>query len=332
MSENELVRIARSIRKFEGLTRKQPISDYVSLFSQESMMLLEGDSYLGDDAALLDVDGEHYMLFAADGVWSRLMVSPWWAGYSSVLVNVNDIAAMGGVPLGMVNVVSSSRKDVCTELGRGIAEGIKKFGVPMMGGHLHPDTPYDSLAVAILGRVRKGCEIRSDTASGGDVVIAAYDLDGRVGPNSPYSWESTAMKQPKDIARMYRCMVVLGEAHLLSAGKDVSNPGLIGTLGMLCESSGLGATVQLESIPKPEKVDVSKWVLVHPATGFVVSTPPRSADEVIGIFEQCGLSAAAVGTLHSEKKVHIASGGESAVVFDLERDTITGLSKEDAHG
>jgi len=332
MSKDDLVHIASSIRKFEGLTRKRPISEFVSLFSHESMELLEGSSYLGDDAALLDVDGDHYMLFAADGMWSRLMESPWWAGYGSVLVNVNDIAAMGGEPLSMVNVVSSSHRDVCTEIGRGIAEGVKKFGVPMVGGHLHPDTPYDSLAVAILGRVRKGCEIRSDTARAGDAVVAAYDLDGRLGPNSEYSWESTTTKHPEDIARMYRCMVVLGEKHLLSAGKDVSNPGLIGTLGMLCESSGLGATVQLEHVPKPDGVELLRWLLVHPATGFVVSTPERHAREVVEIFEQHGLSASKIGTLHPEKCVYIASGEESVEVFDLDRDTITGLSKRDVHG
>jgi len=32
---------------------------------------------------------------------------PRWAGYCSVLVNVNDIAAMGGVPMGMTNVIFS---------------------------------------------------------------------------------------------------------------------------------------------------------------------------------------------------------------------------------
>ena len=33
-------------------------------------------------------------------------VNPYWAGYCSVLVNVNDIAAMGGKPLAMVNIMS----------------------------------------------------------------------------------------------------------------------------------------------------------------------------------------------------------------------------------
>jgi len=31
----------------------------------------------------------------------------------------------------------------------GIKEGVEKFGVPMVGGHIHPDTPYTALDVSI---------------------------------------------------------------------------------------------------------------------------------------------------------------------------------------
>ncbi len=35
-------------------------------------------------------------------------------------------------------------------------------------------------------------------------------------------------------------MEEIGKRHLATAGKDISNPGLIGTLGMLLEVSGKG--------------------------------------------------------------------------------------------
>ena len=33
----------------------------------------------------------------------------------------------------------------------------------------------------------------------------------------------------------------IARKHLLTAGKDISNPGILGTLGMLLEASGVGA-------------------------------------------------------------------------------------------
>jgi len=45
------------------------------------------------------------------------------------------------------------------------------------------------------------------------------------------------------VREKYRVMQEIGEKKLVTAGKDISNPGLIGTLGMLLETSKKGARV-----------------------------------------------------------------------------------------
>src|SRR3972149_11488071 len=146
----DLNRIAKEIREFEGVTRKKPIADLINIFESVRCEYSNSVVDFGDDAAVIDVGGDDYILFAADGIWTRLIeASMWWAGYSSVLVNVNDIAAMGGKPVAMVNVLSSDNEKTCRELLRGIRDGVAKVGVPMVGGHLHPETAYISLSVGI---------------------------------------------------------------------------------------------------------------------------------------------------------------------------------------
>ena len=54
-------------------------------------------------------------------------MNPYWAGYCSVLVNVNDIAAMGGVPMGMTNVISINDKQTCNDIMEGIKDGVKNL-------------------------------------------------------------------------------------------------------------------------------------------------------------------------------------------------------------
>ncbi len=52
----------------------------------------------GDDAAALP-DGDGRVLFAAEGMRSEFLAAdPWFGGFCSVMVNLNDIAAMGGRP------------------------------------------------------------------------------------------------------------------------------------------------------------------------------------------------------------------------------------------
>lgn len=281
----------------------------------------------GDDAAVLDAGNDDVILFAADGIWGRLLdASPWWAGYSSVLVNVNDISAMGGRPLGMVNVLASSRKNECIELLNGIKEGISKFGVPMVGGHLHPDTPHASLSVAIVGTAKKDCLIRSDTARAGDIIIAAYDMEGRVGPNSPYSWDSTTMKNPREVREKYMVMQTIGEAHAVTSGKDISNPGTLGTLGMLLETSHKGAVVDLEKIPVPDGIDFIQWLKIYPATGYIVTAAPDDAGRCIELFEEVGVTASAIGEITDGTEFIITYRGESHLLFDFSKDVVTGIT------
>lgn len=323
-----LQEIVKEIREFEGVTRKKPIADLINIFESVRSEYSNAVVDFGDDAAVIDIGGEDYILFAADGIWGRLVnASPWWAGYTSVLVNVNDIAAMGGRPVAMVNVLSSDDKNACKEIIRGIRDGIAKFGVPMVGGHLHPDTPYTSLSVAIIGTVKKGCEIRSSTANMGDSIIAAYDMDGKVGPNSPYSFDSTTMKEPGVVRAKYKVMQELGEKKLVTAGKDISNPGLIGTLGMLLETSGRGARVDLEKIPAPEDVDFIQWLKIHPATGFIVTSLPENEPEVVRLFESAGYTAANIGVIEDTSRLDICDKDKCATVFDFKKDVVTGITQ-----
>ncbi len=324
----DLELLARNLREFEGVSRKKPIAEIFKIF--ESVRHEYGNviADFGDDAAIIDIGGDDVILFAADGIWGRIVEkSPWWTGYTSVVVNVNDISAMGGKPIAMVNVMSSGDSESIKGIMEGIRDGINKFGVPMVGGHTHPDTPYNSLAVAIIGIAKKDCVIRSDTASSGDVVILAYDMDGRVGKNSPYSWDTTSFKDPQFVRDCYLVMVTIAERKLVTAGKDISNPGSIGTLGMLCETSSVGASVDITKIPMPENMDFEQWLKIYPATGYVVTAKPENVQACLDVFGQVGITAAAVGEITDSHKVEIYDQKEKATVFDFTQDIITGIDE-----
>ncbi|MHC1569601.1 MAG: AIR synthase related protein, partial [Candidatus Syntropharchaeales archaeon] len=94
-----LQKIVEEIRSFDGITRKNPIGSLLEGFNNKMTESPGIEAAFGDDAAVLD-HGDDLLLIAADGIWERLMnADPWWAGYCAVLVNLHDIAAMGGKPL-----------------------------------------------------------------------------------------------------------------------------------------------------------------------------------------------------------------------------------------
>ena len=126
----DLKSLVDSLRNFEGITRKNLIKDVTKPLNKTYNIAGRTLLGFGDDASAIDIGNDTLLLMAADGMWGKLMeADPWWTGYCSVLVNVNDIAAMGGIPMGMTNVLSMSNKKICKEIMDGINDGVEKFGV-----------------------------------------------------------------------------------------------------------------------------------------------------------------------------------------------------------
>jgi putative methanogenesis marker protein 2 len=252
-------------------------------------------------------------------------VDPEWSGYCSVLVNVHDIAAMGGWPVAKVDILSVNNKEVADRVLQGMKKGIEKFRVPIIGGHLHPDTPYNALDVAILGKAKKDAVILSSTARAGEVVVTAADMDGSPHPKFSINFDSTSFKDQKTLLTQLGAMQELGELGLVKAGKDISNPGLLGTLGMLLETSKVGAVVDIDSIPLPKGLDMISWLKMYPGMGFVVTAKPENSEKVISVFQKRGLTAAVIGNVTKERQLIIRSGHEEIVLFDLEKECVTGI-------
>jgi hypothetical protein len=312
----DLEALVAHIRSYRGVTRKGPIASVAADLIRPSRGVLAAQ---GEDAAVVAV-GDELLLLAADGIMQDLVkADPYWAGYCSVLVNVNDIAAMGGTPVAMVDIISCGEVDARSEIVSGMDEASRKFGVPVVGGHLHPDSTYSAVDVAVLGRTDEEHLLLSGTASPGDDVIFAMDLDGRFTPGLPYSWDTTSHKTARQVRSRLHAVHRLSPS--LTAGKDISNPGALGTLGMLLESSGAGAEVDIGSIPRPEKIPTEQWLTAYQGCGFVVTARPSASRAVVRSFRASGFGAEVCGRTVRGQKLVLASDDASGVLFDLSKDT-----------
>ncbi len=318
--------IVRAVKEYEGVIRKKPIHNVVDILKKADCSFDRVIADFGEDSAAIQL-GENVLVFAADGVWDRLIkTDPWWAGYCAVLVNVNDVYAMGGEPIGMVNVVSMQNEKFCYKAIEGMRDGVSKFNVPMLGGHIHPDSPYNSIDVAIIGILKKEEIILSSSAKVDDDIIFAIDLDGKFYPRL-LNWDSTTRKPKEDISRMYNSLRTIAKKALVNSGKDISNPGVLGTLGMLLETSEKGAIVEVAKIPIPNEVEITDWVRVYPGTGFIFTCGSDKSSEVIKILKNGGFSTAIVGKVIKEKVLLLKHGSKEEVLFNFDEDFIMGIKR-----
>jgi len=312
-----LRRLARSIKAYAGVRRKSWIGGVVKTLAAV------GPGIELDDAGAIERDGK-VLLYSCDSIVEELVeADPYFAGYASVLVNVNDIAAMGGAPLAMVNVIWAEEEEIALEIARGMQVCAEKFGVKVAGGHVNPGRRR-GIAVSMLGEAEAGSLITGLNAKAGEAIIAAVDLGGRLHPRYRYAWDSTSEKSGAELRRLIALPRLLGERRLVSSGKDVSNPGFIGSLGMLLEVSGVGGVVEVERVPRPGDVELELWLKLYPGYGFVFTAEERRAGEVLRLFKGHGIAAEVVGKVLARRKLLISSGTEEEVVFNFEEESIYG--------
>jgi len=314
MNSQEFTHLIKKLRSFRGLTRKSALG--------EILEVLEEATY--DDAGFLDVGG-FKVVVSCDGMVETLVKNdPFLAGYYSVLVNVNDVVAKGAQPLGFVNIISSSSSETRRKVAEGMREGLKKYGLRLLKGHTHFDTSYDAVDAAVVGVAKN--VLPSTAARVGDSLIIAVDVEGRFEPKGWLrTFDSTTMKSSREVLDRLGSITELAKRRLARACRDISGPGVIGTIAMLCESSRVGTKINLERLPKPEKVRLEDWLVTYPGMGFVVST--NQPEKCLSVLRRHRLAAAVIGEITVDEEVWLSCGRERGLFLDLKRESVFGVEK-----
>jgi len=322
--------LAHTIRNFSGASRKMPIVEITKMMHESLSSVNPYDAKIiesfGEDCAVIDIgDEKRYLLFKAEEMWHELVeVDPNFAGYCSVLVNVNDVSVKGGTPVAVVNTLASSSAGLREKITMGIIAGCRKFHVPMVGGHLNPDSPFNALSVSIIGMVDKDSLIRSDTAQKGDLIITGIDLDGHFHSKFKFAWDTTTDKSEYDVEKRLKAIREIGRKKIVTAGKDISNPGVSGTIGMLLGASNVGGEMDVTEVPKPPDVDIVRWLESYPGFGVVLTAKPSNAEECISILRKHGAEAKVVGKVDESRRLLLTDGESTAELFDFRYDNLSG--------
>lgn len=278
---------------------------------------------VGDDcAAIPDRDG--YLLFAIEGFINGFVArDPWFAGWCGVMVNLSDIAAMGGRPIAVVDALWADGEASAVPVLDGLRTAAARYGVPVVGGHSNLGTEQGQLAVAVLGRAKR--LLTSFDARPGEVLVAAIDLRGRY--REPFAnWEAATDAPAARLRGDLEVLPAIAEAGLSRVGKDISQGGLVGTAAMLAECSQVGITIDLAAVPRPEGVDLGRWLQTFPSYGYILSVAPSDMAAVVDRFASRGIAAAAVGRVEAGRQVTVTHGPDRAVIWDFARTPLIGCA------
>lgn len=303
---SELAALAERLRRHPGLVAKRDIQPAAGAFAHQPFPGLGAAAALGDDAALMPAVGGP-LLLACEGLHPELVrEDPWFAGWSGVLVNLSDIAAMGGRPLALVNSLWSQGGPSAGQLLAGMGEACDRFAIPMVGGHSNLSSPYEALSVAVLG-VLEGPPLSARAARAGDELWLLADPRGAFHRHYPF-WDAATGAPPERLRDQLALLPDLARLGLSHAAKDVSMGGIAGTAVMFAEAASLALEIDLAAVPRPDGVTEEAWLTCFPSFGFLLAVSP---DRTAALRERLALTpellAAPIGCFAAAPAGELAS-------------------------
>ncbi|MGK5531510.1 MSMEG_0567/sll0787 family protein [Streptomyces sp. URMC 129] len=228
-----------------------------------------GAGFVGDDGA--PVPGSDLIAACDAIVPSMIERDPEWAGWCSVLVNVNDLAAMGATPVGLLDALAARSASHAARVLAGLTRAATAYGVPVLGGHTQLGVPA-ALSVTALGRTPH--PVPGGGGRPGHAVRLTADLGGgwRAGYRGR-QWDSTTHRRSGELRALISTLADAPPGARPAAAKDVSMAGIAGTLGMLAEAGGCAAVLDVAAVPRPAGASVGDWLTCFP--GFALLTADR---------------------------------------------------------
>lgn len=257
---------------------------------------------VGEDAAVIEWPKDKLMVFASDPIVGATV----GAGRLLVRVNVNDIASKGGEPAYMVVTLvlppSMGEEGISRIMGE-IHEESCVSGVAIVGGHTELNGRYSHpvLSAALIGmadRVFKASDVKE-----GDFIFVSkhIGIEGMaiLASDRPDLLRSALSEDELSEVRSWMNETsVLAESRILrkyaSFMHDPTEGGFFGGLDEICRLAGLGADIDIASVPlhsytrrASEVLGFNPLRLVASGSMIAVIPPERAESAVCALAEAC---------------------------------------------
>jgi thiamine-monophosphate kinase len=298
--------------------------EIIRLFFQKQQAISSIPIGIGDDGAIVQPSSNKNLIVTTDtsisGVHFPVNSEVSDIGYRAVVVNVSDIAAMGGNAKWMtlaltLNVFDHSWLD---RFSKGLFEAAKEYGISLIGG----DTTRGEdniITIQMIGEVNPDEEITRNKAKEGDLIF----VTGTVG-DAAAGLDQFVSHEPKNIYLMKRffrpsARIEIGQAlkNIASSAIDISD-GLYADTQKLLKASGLGGHLKIDQIPLSDeiiKLYNEKMIIDFALSGgddyeLLFTAPNDSLTKIQRISNQLNQRITVIGEVDNSMKMRCSNNGK----------------------
>jgi hydrogenase expression/formation protein HypE len=253
-------------------------------------------------------------------------------GYYAVNVNANDVATMGARPrwfMATALLPPGSEKRLLGELFREIDGACVDLGIRLCGGHTEITSAVSRPVVvgAMLGVVTRRKLVRPERARAGDHILLTkrLALEGTsiiarerkretervLGVTRAVSARRLLFSPGISVVKEAMCAVETVPVHAMH---DPTEGGLIWGIRELSEAAGIGAEVDLDSVPIYDETRlICDYFKIDPlgliASGsLLIVASARSASRITGAIRNLGIECTKIGRMCARRIRFLRSG------------------------
>ncbi|WP_104657254.1 thiamine-phosphate kinase [Ralstonia insidiosa] len=286
---------------------------------------------VGDDCALLGARPGHELAISTDmlvaGRHFFADAEPKALGHKALAVNLSDLAAMGAEPRAFTLAVALPEANAAwlKPFSEGLLALADAFHCELIGG----DTTRGplTLSLTVFGDVPAAAALRRDAArAGDDLWVSGTVGDARLALGAlraewPLTPEALAQVQPRMDMPTPRVALGLALRGIARAALDVSD-GLLGDLGHILTQSRVGATIDVDRVPR------SATLAAQPAARQLQCTlaggddyelcftaPAEARDAVLAAGQRAGVAVTRIGRIDAESGLRLVDAQGAPVTF-----------------
>jgi selenide,water dikinase len=286
-----------------------------------------------DDAGVMRLSPEMALISTVDMI-TPVADDPFIYGQIAAANSLSDVYAMGGEPVGALNVCCFPEKGPAPEALARILEGgldrLREAGALLLGGHTVRD-PELKYGLAVNGIIHPDKVVRNHTVRAGDRLVLTKALGcgllmsaWKKGQLSEVDFQAALDSMASLNRDAARAMMTVG----VHAATDVTGFGLLGHLWEMLSPGGFALELELEALPlyagareaagtfgvsgpmrrnlalpapyfklPDELSDTWKALVADPQTsgGLLISLPAAASQELLALMKERGLQGVDIG-------------------------------------
>jgi thiamine-monophosphate kinase len=286
---------------------------------------------IGDDCAAIPL-GKHYLLVTTDMMYRRTHIprqmTPYQMGWFLTAINLSDIAAKGGKPLGIVSSLGlpkTTSESFLKKLINGEDACAVHFGTIILGGDIK-ETKEITLSGTAVGIVNKE-DFMSRIGANPDDIVAVTGFLGKAGAGFYLRKTGKGKQYIKDVFEPSPRLnegQLLAHLHTVTSSMDLSD-GLSASLYQLQDLNNVGFEIQKEDLPLAPGLDflysivssVDPYFLALHFGGdyeLLVTIPPQKFKNTKKALQKKGAFLTPIGRVTRKKGVFLIDKGKKKVL------------------